>query len=259
MRSLLSTLALLFLLNGQTSAILRDTSRLSPPKALPFKCNNARPPLDCSKQQLCINRSCGPGYRCVESYCGSCEAKCVRTHGTKSCNKMKKLSPVCGRDGKIYASPCHARRAGVKTTTWVRCSSAGGGCRCDLEYEPVCGDNKRYYINKCVAHFCAKTGFASWSNCDPQIPNPDCFCPYIYDPVCGVNGVTYSNACEAACYNVEVKYDGQCTETCKALHSECELRKQECCEGLMCAGYPVMHINMTHGRCWDRNMMPPIG
>jgi hypothetical protein len=95
------------------------------------------------------------------------------------------------------------------------CVPVPSGCPCAGVFEPVCGADRRTYINACEAG-CAEVEVVFEGMCkdDP------CVCPAIYAPVCGADGNTYSNACVAECDGVEVVGDGACDD-CEDEH-DCE-------------------------------------
>lgn len=70
----------------------------------------------------------------------------------------------------------------------------------------------------------------------------NCICPAVAAPVCGVDGNTYGNSCEAACANVEVAYDGMCSESSNCL-ADIEIIGQEIINGF--AG-PMLHLQVMN-------------
>eukprot|EP00878_Enallax_costatus_P029363 GHUV01031829.1.p2 GENE.GHUV01031829.1~~GHUV01031829.1.p2 ORF type:complete len:135 (+),score=23.54 GHUV01031829.1:875-1279(+) len=91
---------------------------------MPYKCSNGQAMQYCRDSSPCRSKVCRPGYYCVESYCGSCSATCIRSRSKASCGKSGRFSLVCGRDGKTYASLCHSKRAGVKVVSKGACKAA---------------------------------------------------------------------------------------------------------------------------------------
>lgn len=99
---------------------------------MPYSCPKGEPLQDCTGQPLCSQKQCGRGYRCIESYCGTCQATCVENLSPAQCNSTK-FMPVCGKDGKTYGDVCHARRIGVGLACRGPCKSTENSkCSCQL-------------------------------------------------------------------------------------------------------------------------------
>ena len=93
-------------------------------------------------------------------------------------------------------------------------SSKIGNRPCTMDYNPVCGCNKKTYSNACLAE---ASGVLTWTmgDCKPsecidstQIGNRPC--TKEYRPVCGCDGVTYSNSCMAEINGVMYYTKGDC-------------------------------------------------
>jgi len=102
----------------------------------------------------------------------------------KSCDSCPKYvrgnpTPVCGKDGNIYGSRCHAECKGIS-----------------VAYEGICANPKPIYRGNTLTML--------------RRPFNRCLCPRIYRPVCGVNGKSYGNECSANCANVDIAYHGKC-------------------------------------------------
>ena len=127
-------------------------------------------------------------------------------------------SPVCGCDGKTYASECFAWAAAVSILKYTACECAiaidclpgfspidtdGDGCPDTCEAQPCytnddCGGTEITY--------CATGGCGVEGQC-AQRPGG---CPDVWAPVCGCDSETYGNACEAATAGTNVAYPGAC-------------------------------------------------
>ena len=169
------------------------------------------------------------------------------------------FEPVCGVDGKTYDNKCKAEQADVEIDYRGECES------CPRVYEPVCGDDGKTYGNECLAHqngagiehrgecrdgptpecprgygwiecaqICIPLGgdrvcpeHYSWSEHSMScVPETTGICPDNWNPVCGVDGNTYPNGCEANMAEVEIDYEGECTEKCSS--------NDQCTDDLVC-------------------------
>jgi len=169
------------------------------------------------------------------------------------------FEPVCGEDGKTYDNKCRAEQADVEIDHRGECES------CPRIWEPVCGDDGKTYGNDCLAHrngagidhkgecrdgpapecprgygwlecaqICIPLGGDrvcpeeySWNEHSMScVPDSKGVCPDVWLPVCGVDGNTYSNKCEAILAEVEIEYEGECTEGCSS--------NDQCADNLVC-------------------------
>jgi len=146
--------------------------------------------------------------------------------------------PVCGVDGKTYASECHARCANVQITHEGVCEEQQNILKprpkppipetpevpeivCPAIFDPVCGEDGATYPNDCEAsRAMVKIAYRGECRVEEPIPTPihpilrgtECIaeCPYLYAPVCGVDGRTYTNSCIAGCAGVKIAHQGAC-------------------------------------------------
>ncbi|XP_044177974.1 agrin-like [Acropora millepora] len=191
--------------------------------------------------------------RCKDPcYKGKCEhgAICQRISNTTArcvCGMCHfRYKPVCGSDNRSYLNHCFLRRQScllqgpISAVHQGRCTCSvtrclfGGKCvlledgtescqcprGCPLSYDPVCGSNKKTYLNRCALNLdrcltngtvalaykgkcfpgCAQTTCLFYSSCVER-PNGQAVCVcndtcvVALDPVCGSNGKTYINEC----------------------------------------------------------------
>jgi len=86
--------------------------------------------------------TCASGTHCEwsDKLCGSrSHGACVSFPGGVACSVS--AEPVCGCDGKNYASPCEAARAGVDISSNASCPEPAGLFRCGWSY---CQHNVQY-------------------------------------------------------------------------------------------------------------------
>ncbi|CAG0913064.1 unnamed protein product [Notodromas monacha] len=131
--------------------------------------------------------------------------------------------PVCASNGVIYASKCMLMKSTscnsrIKEVPFTQCSRPNGSeCnhKCFEENDPVCGNDGRTYLNKCLllVEFCRRgVKFAHYGACrnETEPSNDECpeSCPPMEKPrrfgffrrldeaICGSNGNVYLSECE---------------------------------------------------------------
>ena len=156
---------------------------------------------DCPETFTCVALG-SPRTACSDDV--GCVGNCIAPEGLP-----------CGSDGDcLPAFRCDAEKCAL-------------GCQCSPQYNPVCGDDARTYLNACVARCgrarivkdgaCCQDG--PLDGCDLECDNglavdidgcevcacresSPCECQPVDNPVCGGDGQTYRNACEARCVGV---------------------------------------------------------
>jgi Kazal-type serine protease inhibitor-like protein len=116
------------------------------------------------------------------------------------------FSPVCGCDGKTYASACVASRSGVSVAKPGECA---GDSSSGIAEGKLCGT--RGVPGDCAAGLycayrsqCGATDSGGTCTKKPQV------CTREYQAVCGCDNRTYSNKCEAAHAGVSIAKLGTC-------------------------------------------------
>lgn len=169
-----------------------------------------RPPA--AAGQVCGTRGAAP---CAEGlYCrfsesaacgeadrpGACEAKPTRC--------PREDSPVCGCDGKTYASACSAHAQGVSVKQRQACGGTAGP---PPPSGQVCGTRG--------AQPCTGGTFCAWpesAHCGATDRPGVCMtrpsvCTRELKPVCGCDGKTYPNACAAHTATISIDHAGPCS------------------------------------------------
>ena len=169
--------------------------------------------------------------------------KCSTTDLTKC------WDPVCGCDGKTYASDCARQMAMVAKDHDGECETpapCADMCDCydaGLEFPtpcaalcPTCDNYWACEEGVCVDHCgpvpaevqkcfeveckdsaeCGKGAFCKKDGCDGLgvCTAKPMGCPDYYLPTCGCDGVTYSSPCDANAAGVNVAHDGACKKIC---------------------------------------------
>ncbi|XP_063851610.1 uncharacterized protein LOC135094983 isoform X1 [Scylla paramamosain] len=178
------------------------------------------------KDRLCDNK----GDLSV-SFCGMC----LNPTEVVSCCPLECpdiVEPVCGTDGRDYASPCEVDEARLCYRVNVHVDYYGT-CKphtpppppcplpCPPVFKPVCGSDGMTYPTLCDMKNNACNNnldlqMVSVGGCDPHCP-VECTDEFEYRPVCGSDGRTYDNLCSLEfaqmCYDslLSYAYDGICT------------------------------------------------
>ncbi|XP_049877117.1 agrin-like [Pectinophora gossypiella] len=163
---------------------------------------------ECESGDPCSGVTCQPGARCIVTY-GNPECRCPR-----SCQRRK---PVCGTDGKEYASACHLDKHSCDNQLNITIKYHG---KCDPCGDHECADGSICQLNEARAPTC---------RCGPP-------CDLVARPgsaVCGSDYKDYRSECalrRESCrtrQQLTIAYRGECASAqhpCEAV--KCGVRER---------------------------------
>jgi hypothetical protein len=153
------------------------------------------------------------GVQCPEKqFCSfPLSAKCGAGDMAGTCQPIPDLctmefAPVCGCDGKTYATACVAGRSSVSVAKAGACAGASGA---GIAEGKLCG-------TRGVPGDCSEGLYCAYrSQCGATDSGGTCTkkpqaCTREYMPVCGCDNRTYGNKCEAAHAGASIASAGEC-------------------------------------------------
>lgn len=182
---------------------------------------NCRRPCNRRASPVCVTQRDGTrksyASRCVAEECYGVASNDIVDDNCENlpCACTLIYAPVCGENGRTYASSCVAACSGVTVVRDGECARHARRqvCACTSEVNPVCAVNGIIYANKCQAD-CAGYLVDPTNSCRvatqlPVFPSKrqetdGCACLYINDPVCDTKGRVWANKCTADCLGAEI-------------------------------------------------------
>jgi hypothetical protein len=172
------------------------------------QCLAAQSRVSVANTGACATTACGgiSQLTCADAgatFCHFADGVCPHTGNaaTGTCDPMPTScadatpAPVCGCDGKTYASRCDAEAAGVSVLATNACT-CGGIDNTQCEQGKYC----QFPTGMCT--------MPNPSGVCVEVPTGSCS-PFS-SPVCGCDGKSYTNACEAAKAQKSVAATGPC-------------------------------------------------
>ncbi|MEM0465251.1 MAG: Kazal-type serine protease inhibitor domain-containing protein [Candidatus Pacearchaeota archaeon] len=211
-----------------------------------------------SEEYLNCSNSCNYNKLSKDKYCDDSYKNSILSckNNYESCKKInknnKKELRKCNNNLKNCLKNSLENKKDCKKNFIEEFKECKSNCRflkCEEEYNPVCGTDRKSYDNICFLRKAkvpllyngeCKNYCYSDDDCDKknneycQKPDGVCsndlaininakkssergicikapeICPEVYDPVCGCDGKTYSNICEMQSKKISKSHDGEC-------------------------------------------------
>uniref|UniRef100_A0A8C5ME93 Reversion-inducing cysteine-rich protein with Kazal motifs n=1 Tax=Leptobrachium leishanense TaxID=445787 RepID=A0A8C5ME93_9ANUR len=156
------------------------------------------------------------------------------------CNCDNQFVPVCGQNGRTYASACVARCVGLQDHQFEYGQCSSNPCNSNL-----CPRSQRCVVKRqvCLTSF-EKFGCPQYECISRQLK-----CDYSQDPVCDTDNVEHGNICTLYQRGKQLSYKGSCQHFCKSVEPVCGQNGET--YSSVCSAYSDRVAVDYYGSCKD--------